>query len=81
VSPPSAELAAQHDVKTAVVYARSDGATLAKIAELIEDERLFASIDMMLPLSEVQQAHQLMESGHKRGKIVLQIGEKGVSNG
>jgi alcohol dehydrogenase len=74
-------LATKHDVRTAVVYARSDGATLANITELIKDERLFASIDTMLPLSEVQQAHRLMESGHKRGKIVLQIGEKGGSSG
>ncbi len=81
VAPPSTELATKHDIRTAVVYARSDGATLANITELIKDERLFASIDTMLPLSEVQQAHRLMESGHKRGKIVLQIGEKGVSNG
>jgi NADPH:quinone reductase-like Zn-dependent oxidoreductase len=54
---------------------------LAQVAGLIEDELLFASIDTLLPLSEVQQAHRLMETGHKRGKIVLQIGENGWSLG
>ena len=28
----------------------------------------------VLPLTEVQQAHQLSESGHTRGKIVLTVG-------
>jgi NADPH:quinone reductase-like Zn-dependent oxidoreductase len=81
VAPLSAELAAKHNVRAAVVYARPDSQTLAEISRLIEDERLYSSIDTLLPLSEVQQAHRLMETGHKRGKIVLQIGEKGVSDG
>jgi NADPH2:quinone reductase len=81
VAPLSAELAAKHNVRAAVVYARPDSQTLAEISRLIEDERLYSSIDTLLPLSEVQQAHRLMETGHKHGKIVLQIGEKGVSDG
>ncbi len=81
VAPPSAELAAKHNIRSAVVYARPDNRTLAEISRLVEDERLYSSIDTLLPLCEVQQAHRLMETGHKRGKIVLQIGEKGVSDG
>ena len=46
---------------------------LARIAELVGagDVRVEAAV---IPLSEVQRAHELSESGHVRGKIVLTAG-------
>jgi NADPH:quinone reductase-like Zn-dependent oxidoreductase len=73
VTPPSESLATQYGVGASVVYAQPRGDTLAEIATLIEAGRVKAQIETVLPLSEIRQAHQLVETGHKRGKVVLQI--------
>ena len=41
------------------------------IAELIEDGDVKVHIDKAFPLDEVAQAHELLEGGHVRGKLVL----------
>lgn len=46
---------------------------LARIAELVAGSEVRVEISQVLPLTEVQQAHQLSESGHTRGKIVLTV--------
>ena len=46
---------------------------LARIAELVAGGEVRVEISEMLPLTEVQQAHELSESGHARGKIVLTV--------
>jgi NADPH:quinone reductase-like Zn-dependent oxidoreductase len=46
---------------------------LARIAELVAGGEVRVEISQLLPLTEVQQAHQLSESGHTRGKIVLTV--------
>ena len=74
VGPPSQDLAAEHAVSAAMISARPEGTALAEIARLVEEEQIRAHVETVLPLSAVAQAHQLMESGHKRGKIILQIG-------
>lgn len=73
VAPPSEELAAKHGVGASVVYAQPRGDMLAEIATLIEAGQIKAQVETVLPLSQAMQAHQLMEAGHMRGKIVLQI--------
>jgi NADPH:quinone reductase-like Zn-dependent oxidoreductase len=46
---------------------------LARIAELVAGGEVRVEISQVLPLTEVQQAHELSESGHTRGKIVLTL--------
>jgi NADPH:quinone reductase-like Zn-dependent oxidoreductase len=46
---------------------------LARIAELVAAGDVRVEIAETLPLSEVQRAHALIESGHTRGKLVLTI--------
>ena len=46
---------------------------LARIAELVAAGHVRIEL-ADLPLSEVQRAHELSESGHTRGKIVLSVG-------
>lgn len=47
------------------------GEQLATLATLCEREKLRVVIEAVFPLSEVAQAHQLSQSGHVRGKLVL----------
>ena len=46
---------------------------LKKCATLIDDKKLTVKLNQTLALDEVVTAHQLIESGHTLGKIVLEI--------
>ncbi|MFC5529852.1 NADP-dependent oxidoreductase [Cohnella yongneupensis] len=48
---------------------------LADIAKLIGEGHVKPFVQRVFPLGEVQQAHRLSESGHGRGRIVLQVSE------
>jgi NADPH:quinone reductase-like Zn-dependent oxidoreductase len=47
--------------------------TLAGVARVVDAGYLRPTIAAVLPFSEASQAHRLVESGHTRGKIVLQV--------
>jgi NADPH:quinone reductase-like Zn-dependent oxidoreductase len=73
VQPPSVERAKALGVRAAFVAGHPSGAQLAEIAKLIDSGKLKLTIDRILPLSEVRRAHQLSQTGHARGKIVLRV--------
>ena len=53
---------------------RGDPEQLARIAELVDAGDVRPELSEVLPLSEIQRAHELSESGHTRGKIVITVG-------
>ena len=57
-------------------YARARPGTdlLNRIAELVDGGKLMPDVGTVLPLREAQQAHELIQTGHTRGKIVLRVG-------
>jgi NADPH:quinone reductase-like Zn-dependent oxidoreductase len=73
VQPPSAEKAKELGVRASFVASHPNGAELAKIAELIDSGDLKPIINRILPLSEARRAHELSQSGHTHGKIVLRV--------
>jgi len=73
VQPPSEEKAKELGVRAAFVAGHPSGAQLAEIAKLIDLGKLAPVIDRILPLSEVRRAHELSQSGHTHGKIVLRV--------
>jgi NADPH:quinone reductase-like Zn-dependent oxidoreductase len=73
VQPPSEEKAEEVSVRAAFVAGHPSGAQLAEIAKIIGSGKLAPIIDRILPLSEARRAHELSQSGHTRGKIVLRI--------
>jgi NADPH:quinone reductase-like Zn-dependent oxidoreductase len=73
VQPPSQERANANGVRAAMVSNSPNGSSLAEIAKLIDSGMLKPTIDRVLPLSEARRAHELSESGHVRGKIVLRV--------
>jgi NADPH:quinone reductase-like Zn-dependent oxidoreductase len=46
---------------------------LTRIAELVLAGEVRIEITEVLPLNDVQRAHELSETGHVRGKIVLTV--------
>src|SRR3984893_238524 len=73
VQPPSEEKAEELGVRAAFVAGHPSGAQLAEIAIRIDSGKLAPIIDRILPLSEARRAHELSQSGHVRGKIVLRV--------
>lgn len=70
---PPIEAAQARGVRTESFSSRSDPQQLARIAELIEGG-LRVEVAEVLPLDEIARAHELSETGHTRGKIVISIG-------
>jgi NADPH:quinone reductase-like Zn-dependent oxidoreductase len=73
VQPPSEEKAKELGVRAALLGVQPNGAQLAEIAKIIDSGKLVPVIDRILPLSEVRRAHELSQSGHTHGKIVLRV--------
>jgi NADPH:quinone reductase-like Zn-dependent oxidoreductase len=73
VEPPSDEKAKERGVRAAFVASHPNGEQLAEIAKIIDAGELAPVIDRILPLSEARRAHELSQSGHTHGKIVLRV--------
>ena len=73
VGPPSAEEAAAHGVQQASVFVQPSATQLTKLAKLVESGKLRPIVETVLPLSEARHAHELSQTGHTRGKIVLRV--------
>jgi len=48
---------------------------LSELADLVQQGRLRAVVDRTYPLADVVLAHRSVEGGHKRGNVVLTMGE------
>jgi NADPH:quinone reductase-like Zn-dependent oxidoreductase len=53
------------------VAVEPDRIGLERLAELIDAGKIRPYVDQTLPLTEVAKAHQLVEGGHTRGKLVM----------
>lgn len=70
---PSAEDAAKHGVRSAGVFVQPNQAELGELAKLVDTGKLRPVIETVLPLQEAACAHQMNQSLHTRGKIVLRV--------
>ncbi|KGF73928.1 NADPH:quinone reductase [Neosynechococcus sphagnicola sy1] len=73
VTPPPEETAAAHNCRSAFVFIQPRGDWLTAIAQLIDAGQVTPIVEVVLPLSQVAEAHHLSQNGHTRGKIVLQV--------
>ncbi len=53
---------------------KPDASRLRRLAELFNEGLLAVHLQEVVPLEEASRAHELIEAGHTRGKIVLGIG-------
>ncbi|WP_181188140.1 NADP-dependent oxidoreductase [Actinopolyspora mortivallis] len=55
------------------VFVRPDSADLNWLARLVDRGDLRVEVQQTMPLSEAARAHELLEQGHVRGKLVLTV--------
>ena len=72
-SAPPTEGAAQRAARAELLISRTDADQLAHVAAVVEAGDVRVEIAEILPLDEVARAHELSESGHVRGKLVLTV--------
>jgi NADPH:quinone reductase-like Zn-dependent oxidoreductase len=73
VEPPSEEEAAAHGVRAAMFSTQPSPDQLAEIAKLVDAGMLRPIVEAVFPLSEARHAQELSQTGHARGKIVLNV--------
>lgn len=76
ILPPTGDLDALY-VKNQTLYGTfltREGARLREMAPLFERGQARVIVDAVLPLEQVGKAHERLDSGHGRGKIILQVG-------
>ena len=54
-------------------YVRPDGGQLETLGRLVDEGRLRPHVQHVFPLEQAAAAHELLEAGHVRGKLVLAI--------
>jgi NADPH:quinone reductase-like Zn-dependent oxidoreductase len=72
-SAPPEEAARARGARAELVFSRPSPEQLARIAGMVEAGEIHVELAEVLPLAEVGRAHELSESGHTRGKIILTI--------
>lgn len=71
---PSQEAATAHGVRQGmVVTVPPIGPTLTQVAGLVDSGALRPHVSAVLPLAEVARAHEMIETGHTVGKIVISV--------
>jgi NADPH:quinone reductase-like Zn-dependent oxidoreductase len=75
LSEPSADDLVRYGVRSSHVLARANSRQLMQIAGLIDKGDVRPVIETVLPLAEARRAHEMSQTGHVRGKIVLKIRE------
>lgn len=71
--PPSEEEAKAQGVRASIMWAKMHAGQLAEIASLIDAGQVRPEIAAVFPLQDAAKAHQMSETEHVRGKIVLQV--------
>jgi NADPH:quinone reductase-like Zn-dependent oxidoreductase len=72
--PPPEDAARERGVRAELLVSSPSPEQLARIADLVAAGEVRVEIAERLPLAEARRAHELSESGHVRGKIVLTLG-------
>jgi NADPH:quinone reductase-like Zn-dependent oxidoreductase len=74
--PTLAQDAAAAGVRATGYQVTPDGSTLAVISRMLESGEVRVHVDRVFDLAEAAEAHRLIEAGHTRGKIVLQVSKE-----
>jgi NADPH:quinone reductase-like Zn-dependent oxidoreductase len=65
----------KYGVRAKTLLTTSNGEELAQIAAIIDEKKIKPIVTTVLPLAEARKAHEMSESRHARGKIVLRVAE------
>ncbi|MEH0830198.1 zinc-binding dehydrogenase, partial [Micromonospora sp. CPCC 205714] len=67
--------AARHGVRGVFFVVEPDRDALRSIAELVDNGRLRPVLDRVLPLTETRSGYEALETGKRRGKIVIHVAD------
>ena len=73
VDSPDEQSLRQRDIRFEFVFVAPNAVELKAIGEMVQQRRLRVHLSKVLPLADAREAHGLIESGHTRGKIVLEV--------
>lgn len=74
VQAPSEETAVAHGVRQAFIASAPPVAqTLTEVAALVDAGKLTPTVSVLLPLRDIQIAHEMIERRHVMGKLVLRV--------
>jgi len=76
LGPPDAVKAAEYGVRGASVFVQPDAAQLTEIARLVDGGIIRPVVTEVFPLAEAAKAHEMSETHHVRGKIVLEVNQR-----
>ena len=71
--PPPAELAVKYGVRAEMLGSQASSSQLEEIAKLVDSGHVKPVVENVFPLAEARRAHELIATGHTRGKIVLKV--------
>lgn len=71
--PPTDDVFRQRGIEALYVFVRPNAEELAELADLVDENRLSVHLDGAVPLEDAARAHELIEAGHVRGKLVLAV--------
>lgn len=71
----SEEQAAAYGVRARRMLVRPDADQLREISRLVDAGHVRPVVSAVLSLAEARKAHEMLETGHTRGKIVLRVAE------
>jgi NADPH:quinone reductase-like Zn-dependent oxidoreductase len=73
VQPPDAKKLEELGLKGSIMLVAPNVKELDEIGALIEAQKVKCVVSETVPLAEAKRAHELSETGHTQGKIVLQV--------
>jgi NADPH:quinone reductase-like Zn-dependent oxidoreductase len=73
LGPPSPEEAAAHGVRGTSVFVQPNPGQLRELAAAADSGTIRPIVEAVLPLAEAARAHEMNQTLHTRGKIVLQV--------
>ncbi|HZD79775.1 MAG TPA: NADP-dependent oxidoreductase [Actinomycetota bacterium] len=65
------------DIRVRTMLVHPDADQLRRIAGLVDEGRLRPMVSRVFPIEGAPEAHEQIETGHTRGKVVLEIGGSG----
>ena len=68
---PIEDLSGQFGVSMKIAQVNDIAGALPKVAKMVADKSLVPQVGTVLPFDQVVNAHQMLETGHAQGKIVL----------